>query len=153
MVEAVSQATVSYQDELWIGRTVSEIETFTQVLGVEEVSMPENVPDDVDVTHQQSPGRTKETIPGMLPSADYSQDLQFWPNDAGQTIIDELAALTEAGTPEYVSLVFVVGSKQRVYRGYVNSYTPTGTVGDKRMASMSAKIFNRLEAVTLPSGE
>lgn len=152
MAEAASQATVSYDDQLWIGREDGGSTTWMQVFGVEEVAMPENTPDDIDVTHQQSPGRTKETIPGMLAAADYSQDMQYWPADPGQVALDELAELSGEGTQEYVKFAFVVGGVQRTYRGYVKTFTPTATVGEKRMASLTAAIFNRLENETLPGG-
>lgn len=142
--EIASQADISYQDELWIGRTSGSQTTWTQILGVEEIGMPEKAPDDVDVTHQQSPGRSKETIPGLLAAADWSQDLQFWPGHASQVMLDELATLTEAGTPEYISIEFNVGGLRRTYRGYVSTFTPTGSVGDKRTASLAAKIFERI---------
>lgn len=144
-VETASKATISYKDELWIGRSASGggSPVFTQILGIETVAMPARVPEDVDVTHQQSPGRSRETIPGLLPVAEFSQDMQFWPTDPGQMIVDELADLTEAGTPEDMLLEMVVGDIRRTYRGHVTAYTPSGTVGDKRMAAMSAKLFER----------
>ncbi|KEP68434.1 hypothetical protein DL1_11945 [Thioclava dalianensis] len=143
MVEKVSQADIAYQEELWIGRTVAEATTWTQILGIKELSMPESVPEDVDATHMQSPGRTKETIPGLLPVADWSQDKQYWAGDPGDVLLDELAALTEAGTSEDVLVEFKIDDSRRTYRGYVNSFTIGGTVGELRMATVAMKIFER----------
>lgn len=144
MVEVASQAGISYQDEVWIGRTVAGEIQWTQLLGVETVGMPEKTPEELDATHQQSPGRTRETIPGMLTSADMSQELQYWPLHASQILADELAALTEAGTKEDVNFEFGVGGLRRTYRGYVNTFIPSGTVGEKRMVTLNMKIFERL---------
>ncbi|KFI24326.1 phage tail protein [Paenirhodobacter enshiensis] len=148
MTEVASQGDISYGDELWIGpvtgTTGGTVATWTQIYGVEEVGMPEKTPDDVDFTHQQSPGRSKETKPGLLAAADWSQDLQFWPAHASQILLDALATLTEAGTPEDVYFEFNVGGMRRTYRGYVNTFVPSGTVGDKRMAALSGKIFERI---------
>lgn len=142
--EVASQADISYQDELWIGR-LSTGETpawaYTQILGVETVAMPEKVPEDQDVTHQQSPGRSRETRPGLMSVADMSQELQFWPEHASQIMLDDLAALTEAGEPEMVRVAMVVGELQRTYRCYVNTFIPTGTIGSKRMANLTLKVF------------
>lgn len=138
-----SQATVSLNDQLWIIRTTGTV-TRTQILGVETVGMPERTPEDVDVTHQQSPDRTRETIPGMMSAADYSQELQYWPDHASQTLLETLAGLTEAGTPELVQVAMVIGGTQRTYKAHVLSFTPTGTVGDKRMAALNFKIFGRV---------
>lgn len=129
MVEIASKADIGYQDELWIGQYPSGgtgTPTFTQILGVETVGMPEKIPEDVDVTHMQSPGRSRETMPGLLPVGDLSQEMQFWPTDPGQIIVDEMATLTEAGTREIVLLEMVVGGMRRTYRSYVTSYTPSG---------------------------
>lgn len=146
MVETASQAEVAWNDELWIGPIGSgtAITAWTQVLGVEEVGMPEKAPEDTDATHMQSPGRSRESIPGMLPVADFSQELQFWPEHASQVLLDELADLTEAGTPEHIRIEFNVGGLRRTYRGYVNAFNPTGTVGEVRMASVTFKIFERV---------
>lgn len=122
--EVASRADVAWQDELWIGRTTTggePVTTWTQILGVKTVGMPERQPEDIDVTHMQSPGRTRETIPGLMAAADYTQELQDWGADEDfLELLDDLAALTEAGTPEYVQIAFVVGGRQRTYRGYVN---------------------------------
>ena len=144
MVEIASQVDISYQDELWIGRTEGSSTEWTQILGLETVSPPERAPEEIDVTHQQSPGRTRETIPGLLSSADWSQELQYWPEHESQALLEELATLTEDGTAEHVMVEFVVGGVRRTYRGYVNAFTPTGPVGDKRMVNLAMKIFERI---------
>lgn len=146
-VEVPSQADIGYQDEMWIGRYPtpgSGTPVFTQILGVETVAMPEKVPEDIDTTHMQSPGRSRESAPGLLAIGDLSQEMQFWPEDPGQIIVDELATLTEAGDREDIVLEMVVGGMRRSYRSYINSYTPTASIGAKRMANMSAKVFERL---------
>lgn len=142
MAEAVSQADISWNDELWIGRTSGSTTTWTQIMGVEEIAMPERVPEDVDVTHQQSPGRSRETIPGLLPVAELSQSLQLWAEHASQTMLQTLADLTAAGTPEDVSVEMNIGGIRRTYRGHIKAFTPTGTVGEKRMATLAASLFN-----------
>lgn len=152
-VEVASRVDVAWQDELWVGRTVGASTTWTQILGVETVGMPEQTPEEIDVTHMQSPGRTRETLPGFLPAVDYSQDLQDWgSSEAFLQLLDDLAALTEAGTPEFVQIEMVVGARRRAYRGYVNTFTPEGAVGDKRTAAVTFKIFNRVTTTRVPGG-
>lgn len=152
MPQAAFAGDIAYDWELWIGRTVAETTTWTQIYGFETLPFPDQVPEDVDVTHMQSPGRTRETIPGLLPVADWSQDKQMWPGNAGDTLLETLAGLTAAGTPEDVLMEFNVDpagtSIRRTYRGYVNSFTPTGTVGDKAMASVAFKIMDRQSSNT-----
>jgi len=142
---------IAYDWELWIGRTAIveavPVTTWTQILGFESLPFPDQTPEDVDVTHMQSPGRTRETMPGLLAVADWSQDKQLWPGSLGDILLDDLAGLTEAGTKEDVLLEFNIDPAgtgiRRTYRGYVNNYLPTGTVGDKALGTLSVKIMER----------
>lgn len=150
MAQKAFAGDIAYDWELWIGRE-DEITpgtyNFTQIFGFENLPFPEQVPEDVDVTHMQSPGRTRETIPGLLPVADWTQEKQLWAGDAGDTMLETLSALTAAGTKEDVLIEFNIDpagtSIRRTYRGYINSYTPTGTVGDKSMGNLAVKILDR----------
>lgn len=149
MPEVASGADVAWNDQLWIGPIGTPpggavVSAWAQVLGIEELNMPDKTPDDIDVTHMQSPGRTRETIPGLLAAADWSQDIQLWAGDAVQADLDALAALTEAGTPEMIRVEMNVGGYRRTYRGYVNTFDPQASVGDKRMAALSMKLFERV---------
>ncbi|RDW14432.1 phage tail tube protein [Paracoccus thiocyanatus] len=152
MTELASQAEVAWDDELWIGPLAPDgtVEEWTQIFGIEELNAPERTPDDVDVTHMQSPGRSRETIPGLMSAADWSQDLQYWPTHASQVLLDTLAGLTETGQHEDVLIEFNVGGIRRTYRGYVNAFTPQGSVGEKRMVTLAMKIFERRTANPRP---
>lgn len=150
MPQQAFKGDIAYDWELWIGREDSQTPgtyEFTQISGFEALPFPEQVPEEIDVTHMQSPGRTRETVPGLLPVADWSQEKQLWPDDPGDILLEELAALTAAGTKEDVLIEFNLqpdgASLRRTYRGYINSYTPTGNVGDKAMANLSVKIMER----------
>lgn len=150
MTQTASEVDIAFDWEMWIGRTSGGTTTWTQILGFEALPFPEQVPDDVDVTHMNSPGRTRETIPGLLPVADFAQEKQLWPGHAGDTLLLALADLTAEGTPENVKIEFNMDpagtSIRRTYNGYVNAYTPTGTVGEKAMANLSIKIKDRLSS-------
>ena len=113
-------------------------------MGLEALPLPEKVPEDVDVTHMQSPGRSRETIPGLMPVGEASVEKQYWPTHAGDVLLESLVALTEAGTPEDVLVEFNIDDgARRTYRAYVASYTPSSTVGEKRMATLSLRVFER----------
>ncbi|SMO64074.1 phage tail tube protein [Paracoccus laeviglucosivorans] len=157
MPERQSEAAVSWDDQLHIGRFAAGgggPATFLQIYGIETLGVPEKAPEDQDVTHQQSPGRSRETKPGLMPVADYTVEKQLWATDEGDELLDELAALTEAGTEEYVLIEMVVAGLRRTYRGYVNAFTPSGSVGEKRMVNVAFKIFERVtpDPRPLPGG-
>lgn len=150
MTQKQSPVDIAHDWELWIGRETApgaDDHTFTQIYGFESLPFPDQVPEDVDVTHLNSPNRTRETMPGLMSVADWSQDKQLWPEDAGDIMLEALAALTAAGNKEDVLIEFNLrpagDSIRRTYRGYVNSYIPTGTVGDKEMGALSVKIMER----------
>jgi Lambda phage tail tube protein, TTP len=146
MPQAASEAFLSYDWEMWVGRTVAMTTTWTQIFGFEALPFPEQVPEDIDVTHLQSPGRTRETMPGLIPVVDWSQEKQLW-NDAGDTLLEELAELTAEGSREDVLIEFNIDPAgtgiRRTYRAYVNQFTPTGSVGEKAMATVEVKILDR----------
>lgn len=146
MVEVASQASASYQDELWLARKASGGSSFTatQILGVSTFAMPEKVPDSLDVTHQQSPGRSRESISGLLAEAEFSTELQFWPEHPSQIMVDALATLTEQGAPEEVQASFVVGGIQRTYRAHVWTWIPNAPLGETRTANITLKIYERI---------
>lgn len=148
MVEVASKVGIAYQDELWIGRTSGGTTTWTQILGLEELAAPSKVPEDIDTTHMQSPGRSRETAPGLLSIGDWSQDLQYWPGEPHDLVLEELYASTETGARELVEIEFLFENGatpvRRTYSGYVNEYTPQGSVGDKRTVTLALKLFERI---------
>jgi hypothetical protein len=150
MVQKAFAGDIAYDWELWIGRQAvpgTGAFVFTQIFGFESLPFPEQVPEDIDVTHLQSPGRTRETVPGLLPVADWSQEKQYWAGDPGDVILETLSTLTAAGNKEEILVEFNLDplgtSARRTYRAYVNSYTPTGNVGEKSMATLAVKIMDR----------
>ena len=142
---SASQVDIAYDWQLWIGRTEAEVTTWTQILGLEDLPFPQQVPEQIDVTHMQSPGRAREEIPGLLPVAEASLEKQYWPEHAGDILLELLAGLSAAGTKEDVQFEFYIdGGARRTYRGYVNAFNPTGAVGDKAMVSVEMRIFDRV---------
>jgi hypothetical protein len=141
-----SQVDIAYDWELWVGRENGGSYDFTQIFGLEDLPQPQQVPEQIDVTHMQSPGRAREEIPGLLPVAESSLEKQYWPEDAGDILLEELAALTAAGAKEDVLFEFFIpNGARRTYRGYVNAFNPTGTVGDKAMVAVEMRIFDRVD--------
>lgn len=145
-----SQAKISYNDQLWIGRTTivedAPVITWTQILGIEGLPFPENVPEDVDATHQQSPGNSRENIPGMSAVVDASIEKQLWLGSDGDVLLIALSDDYEEGEKEDVLIEFMIDHAvplRRTYRGNVTGFTPSPNVGDKRMVSVAMKIFER----------
>jgi hypothetical protein len=148
MPQAAFGGDIAYDWEMWIGRAGGTEQApttdWTQIYGWTDLPWPDQVPEDIDVTHMQSPGRTRETMPGLLPVAEWSQQKQLW-QDAGDDVLEALADLTRAGTRELVLIEFNLipaGSSYRTtWQGYVNSFIPMGTVGGVAMVNVNLRLM------------
>lgn len=150
MPETLSQVDIGYGTVIRVGRGAGP--TWTQIYGGETANIPSQPPEDIDVTHFQSPDRTRETKPGLKPVADYSFDLQYWPGSATDLLLSELADLTAAGTRELVILeVTPNGGATWQFMAYVNEYVPASSVGDKQMVTVSWKVQARVIAEAAPT--
>ena len=138
---------IAYDWEMWVGRTVASVTTWTQILGFVSLPFPEASAEAVDVTHMQSPGRAREETPGLAALVEWSQEKQLWPENAGDVLLNTLYGLTEAGTKEDVLIEFNIDpagtSLRRTYRGHVKAFTPSGTVGDVAMANVTLALMER----------
>jgi hypothetical protein len=150
MPEQLSQVDIGYGTVIRVGR--GEGPTWTQIMGGETAGVPSQPPEDIDVTHFQSPGRTRETRPGMKAVADYELELQYWPGSATDLLLLELADLTSEGEPEIVLLEITPnGGATWVFSAYVNEYVPSSSVGDKQMVRVSWKVQARVLVEAAPA--
>lgn len=150
MPEALSQVDIGYGTVVRVGRGAGP--TWTQIMGGETAGIPSQPPEDIDVTHFQSPSRTRETKPGLKPVADYSLALQYWPGSATDTLLMELADLTSAGEREIVLLEITPnGGSTWIFQAYLNEYVPASSVGDKQMVTAAWKVQARVIADAAPT--
>ncbi|MDF1606955.1 phage tail tube protein [Hoeflea sp. YIM 152468] len=150
MPEALSQVDIGYGTVVRVGRGVGP--TWTQIMGGETAGVPSQPPEDIDVTHFQSPGRTRETKPGLKPVADYSLELQYWPGSATDLLLMELADLTSAGSREIVLLEITPnGGSTWLFQAYLNEYVPSSSVGEKQMVAAAWKVMARVIATAAPA--
>jgi len=150
MPEQFSLVDIGYGTKIRIGRGAGP--DWTDIMGGEKASVPSQPPDDVDVTHFNSPGGTKETMPGMKAVADYGLELQYWPTSPTHALLQELADLTSAGTRELVLLeITPSGGTAVTYQCYVNEYVPSMSVAEKQMVTASFKVMGRVIAAAAPT--
>lgn len=72
---------------------------------------------------------------------DYLLEKQFWVDDEGDELFDELVVLIEVGIEEYILIEMVVVGLCCIYCGYVNVFMFLGLVGEKCMVMVVFKIF------------
>lgn len=143
MPEQLSQVDIGYGTVIRVGRGVGP--TWTQIMGGEQAGVPSQPPEDIDVTHFQSPGRTRESSPGLKPVADFELELQYWPESATDILLTELADLTSTGEREIVLLEITPnGGQTWVFQAYLNEYVPSMSVAEKQMVSARWKVMARV---------
>lgn len=150
MPEQLSQVDIGYGTVIRVGRGLGP--TWTQIMGGEQAGVPSQPPEDIDVTHFQSPGRTRETKPGLKPVADFDLELQYWPGSATDLLLMELADLTSAGEREIVLLEITPnGGETWIFQSYLNEYVPSMAVADKQMVNARWKVMARVIAEDAPT--
>lgn len=117
-----SEARIGAGSQFWLENDSGEL---VKIGEVTEIPFPEDVADDVEVTHFESPGRRKEYIGGLIEPGDGNLQLNWVPGSDTDTLIAGAhAARTaraykaivpdQAGNPEYqVEGFLIVKSRSR----------------------------------------
>ena len=121
---------------------VGEVPDWTKLVGIEEFDFPDQTPDDIDVTHLESPGDTEESINGMKKAVDWDLNLQYAPNSDTDVLLTGLVASGE----DFLLEIKAVGATARKWAAYVKSYRPTGINPKGKMMAV-AKIRVKAEVV------
>lgn len=100
------------------------------------ITPPNAQVDDVDVTHNQSPNRTREFIAGLNDPGEASFEINWVPGSATDTIIN---ALKDAGTVVSHKIDFPNGLYWE-FTGYVKGFEPTMQTEDKMTATVTVKV-------------
>lgn len=138
---ASSGVTLGHGTKVRVGRITSGsgAVTWTTLKGVEEAQFPDKTPDDVDVTHLESPGGSEESIPGLKKLGTLPMPIQYAPG--GET--DEVLSELDASSPkeDFILEITPVGGIAKQWYSYVNSWRPTGiNAKDKMMAEAIFKV-------------
>lgn len=83
-----SEAGIGWGSEFFLANAVGEL---TELDEVTEVALPEEMADDVEVTHMKSPGKRKEYKAGMIEPGDGQVVLNYIPGSATDLLILEAA--------------------------------------------------------------
>lgn len=115
--------------------------TWTTLVGVGDVTFPEQVRPDVDVTHQASPGDTEEAIPGLRPLGDWTLNMHYVQGSAVDVLLTDLE-----GTGETVLLEITPPSGTAVkWTAYVKGWTPTFPVKEAQKADLRMTVMAKVE--------
>ena len=103
---------------------------FTNLDEVFDITFPEAVYDDIDVTHYLSPGRRREFIAGLGDSGEFDMSMNYVPGSASDVYL--LAAL---GNNRVVKVTFPNG-RAVTFTAAIKQYNPDSVPVDDRMTAV-----------------
>lgn len=131
-----TQAIIGY------GSTI-EVETsagsgvYTKLGEVTSITPPNEKVDQIDVTHMESPNRTREFIQGLIDPGEMSLDINYVP---GGSTDDFIIAWRLAGESRSVKLTFPSSAAVWTFPAFILGFTPTMGVAEALKAALSLKV-------------
>lgn len=125
---ASTDVTIGYGVLVEIGRGATPV--FTAIVGLADTGFPEAVADKIEATHHQSPGRTKEYIPGLIDNGEVSMTIHWVPGDPTDVL---LRAIHASGEAVQVRFTPPNGGVPETFAGYLQSLTPAAPLNDLMM--------------------
>lgn len=140
---AASEATLGYGSTFRISNNDSP-GIFTDIAEVFNITPPSFEADDVDVTHNQSPNRTRETIAGLKTPGDCSFEMNFIPGSASDILI---RALQGTGEQRACQIEFP-NAETWDFLASVKGYEVSMPTDDKMTATVSMLVSGDITAST-----
>lgn len=142
-------AIIGYGTIVWIANDASP-EVYVELLEVKEVTPPNEQVDDVEVTHYQSPNRTREYIAGLIEGGEASVLMNRHPGSATETRILQLKA---SGAKKNVKITWPSSGTTHVtweFLGHIKGYETTAPVDGVMEATATIKV-DGAQTITVPS--
>lgn len=133
---AESQAMIGYGGKVYVENTGTSPFEFEELDEIVNMTPPQDEADDVDVTHMQSPNRTREFKPGLIDPGDAGFECNWIPGSATDAT---LLALKRDGTVVTWRFQWPNGTYWD-FEGYVKGYQLTAENEDKLTATVSIKV-------------
>jgi hypothetical protein len=140
---------ISHGNTVRVGRGPTP--TWTKLVGVQNVDVPEPAPADLDATHQDSGGFTEENIPGLNAAIDWPLDMLYVPGSATDAALVALNARDANGAKEFHLLEITVGGVAHTYMVYLKTYAPKGPLKGNLMANATWRVMGRVANATPPA--
>lgn len=140
---AASEATLGYGSTFRISNNDSP-GIFTDIAEVFNITPPSFEADDVDVTHNQSPNRTRETIAGLKTPGDCSFEMNFIPGSASDVLIRGLQGTGE----QRACQIEFPNAETWDFLASVKGYEVSMPTDDKMTATVSMLVSGDITAST-----
>lgn len=136
----MSNADIGYGSKMYVETADSPNQSppdYHELSEVTNITPPNFETDDVDVTHMQSPNRTREFVAGLVDPGEASFEMNWVPGSETDTILLDLKT---AGTTVSWKILFPDGINYWEFSGYVKGYEPTLETEDKMTATCTIRV-------------
>lgn len=120
MAEHATQAIIGWGTQVQRGNGDGPPETFSNITEVTAGQPPQDVADEHEVTHFESPGRRKEFIQGMIDSGEATATVNY--NPGVHLMHDTLVEDFEAGTIGNWRFVLPGGIETITFSGFIKAF-------------------------------
>lgn len=120
--------------------------TYISVGEVTDITPPSDSLDVIDVTHMQSPNRTREYIVGLRDPGECSFEIAFVPGSPGDL---QIQTVRDAGERVTCRITYP-NDVTWTFSGLLTGYEPTVPTGEKMSASVTFKVTSSYTTGTAP---
>lgn len=134
----MSDAMIGYGTRFYMAATAGAT-TLTKLAEVTSVAPPEETVAEVEVTHYESPNRTREFIAGLNDAGSMTLEMNWIPGSA----TDELLAVARGDRAVRICRIVTPpgdDSRQFTFPAYVSGYTRTLPIDDKMVATVTLRV-------------
>lgn len=148
MAEHATQAVIGWGSILSMGNGDGPPETFTAISEVTAFEPPDEQGDDHEVSHFESPDRTKEYIRGMIDAGEATFTINY--NPAVYVAHQTLVTLKSSGEIVNWKFEFPDGMETDAFPAYIKGFKPSIGPNDPLTADVTLKVAGAVVR-TLPT--
>jgi predicted secreted protein len=137
----MSEAQIGYGTRFFMAAT-ADASALTKLAEITSVTPPEESVAEVEVTHYESPGRTREFIAGLADAGSTTIEMNWIPGSDTDTLLSEARADRAVRT---MRIVTPGGDGvQFTFPAYVSGYTRSLPLDDRMTASVTLRIAGQV---------
>lgn len=130
---------IGYGSGVRIGRGATPAWTVVNLVG--DLELPDEVADDVEVTHMKSQGRRKQYIAGLIDSGELTIPTNYIPGSETDTLFQELKV---SGENVLVEITITETGVPETFAGFLKSYSRSVPVNDKMTANAVFRLSEQI---------
>src|SRR5262245_37610323 len=137
---AVSQAQLGYGCKFEIAVDLNSPSLFSEIEEIYNITPPSNNLDQIDVTHMQSPNRTREFISGLNDPGEMSFEMNYIPGGVSDDILFILLNLPTGATRQRTCRLSYPTGVTDTFLAELTQYEPAIPHDDKMTATRTFKV-------------